>query len=65
MGDAGLTAVLIRYIDAVVAAAGDARVSDFFFTKQWTHGCAGHPDLREDQKIAGELINYLRGLMSW
>src|SRR5580658_9785103 len=65
MGDAGLTAVLIRYIDAVVAAAGDARVSDFFFTKQWTHGCAGHPDLREDQEISAELTKYLRGLMRW
>lgn len=65
MGDAGLTAVLTRYIDAVVTASKDMSVSSFFFSKQWTHGCAGHPDLREDQEIAGELTNYLRGLMSW
>jgi len=65
MGDEKLTAVLMRYIDAVVRATGDPQVSDYFFSKQWTHGCAGHPDIRDDQEISAELTKYLRGLMRW
>jgi len=65
MGDAGLTAVLEHYIDAVVMASKDMSVSSFFFSKQWTHGCAAHPDLHDDVEIAGELTGYLRGLMGW
>jgi hypothetical protein len=65
MGNAKLTAVLMRYINAVVGAAGDAQLSDFFFSKQWTHGCAGHPDLKDDQEISNELTAYLRQLMGW
>jgi hypothetical protein len=63
MGNAALTAVLKRYIGAVVKWCGDARVSSFFFSKQWSHGCAGHPDIGEHLEIAEELTGYLKGLM--
>jgi hypothetical protein len=65
MGNGELTAVLKRYIDGVVRAAGDQRVSSFFFSKQWSHGCGGHPDLSEHLEIAQELTGYLKGLMGW
>jgi hypothetical protein len=65
MGDAGLTSVLKRYIGGVISGCGDARVSSFFFSKQWTKGCAGHPDMGEQLEIARELTDYLRGLMGW
>ena len=65
MGNAELTAVLKRYIGGVVSASGDAQVSSFFFSRQWTSGCAGHPDLREQLEIARELTEYLKNLMRW
>jgi len=65
MGNADLTAVLKRYINGVVSASGDARISSFFFSKQWSHGCAGHPDISDDKEIAGELMGYLHQLMKW
>jgi hypothetical protein len=65
MGDAKLTAVLERYIGGVVRASGDGRVSSFFFSKQWTHGCGSHPDIADDIEIAGELTTYVKGLMNW
>jgi hypothetical protein len=65
MANAELKRELTRYLDAVAGAAGDPLVSDFFFSKQWTHGCASHPDLRDDIEIAGELTNYLKRLMGW
>jgi hypothetical protein len=65
MGNAELTAVLKRYLGGVVGAVRDAGVSSFFFSKQWTHGCAGHPDMEDDMDIANELTGYLKGLMGW
>jgi hypothetical protein len=65
MANAELKRELIRYLDAVAVASGDPLVSDFFFSKQWTHGCAGHPDVREDVAIAGELTSYLKRLLGW
>ena len=65
MGNAVLTTVLERYIAGVVSASGDERVSSFFFSKQWSHGCAGHPDIRDQLEIARELEDHLRGLMNW
>jgi hypothetical protein len=65
MGNAELTSVLKRYLDGVVGASGDQQVSSFFFSKQWSHGCFGHPDIKEDLEIARELTDYLQGLMHW
>ncbi len=65
MGNPELTAVLKRYLNGVVNASGDPQVSSFFFSKQWSHGCFGHPDIREHLEIARELTDYLQGLMNW
>ncbi len=65
MGDARLTAALKRYIDGVIKGFGDANVSGFFFSRQWTHGCYEHPDIADDLDISGELTAYLRKLMKW
>jgi GDSL-like Lipase/Acylhydrolase family len=68
MGDATLTAALKRYLGGVVAAAGrsgDSRVHSYFYSKQYSHGCGGHPDLEEHGQIAGELTAYLKRLMGW
>jgi lysophospholipase L1-like esterase len=68
MGNAELTAVLRRYLGAVVVAAhrsGDASISSFVFSKQWTNGCAAHPDIADDLEIAKELTGYLKKLMRW
>ena len=68
MGNAQLTEVLKRYLGGIVGAmhrSGDKKVADYFFTKQWTHGCAGHPDMAEQAQIADELTGYLRKLMGW
>jgi hypothetical protein len=68
MGNAGLTTVLKRYIGGVVETmreAGDKEVSSYFFSKQWSKGCGGHPDIGEHLEIARELTAYLSQLMNW
>ena len=68
MGNKALTGVQKRYLGAVVAAmraSGDRRVSSYFFSKQYSRGCGGHPDLGEHGLIAQELTAYLRRLMKW
>jgi hypothetical protein len=68
MGDKTLTNVQKRYLAAIVAAmraSGDGRVSAYFFSKQYSHGCGGHPDLAEHMEIAAELTACLKKLMSW
>jgi hypothetical protein len=65
MGNAELTLQLERYLPAVAAASHDARISSFYFSKQWTNGCSGHPDIKEDLEISRELTGYLKGVMRW
>ena len=68
MGNKALTDVQKRYLAGIVAAmraAGDGRVSSYFFSKQYSHGCGGHPDLAEHGLIAQELTDYLKKLMGW
>ena len=65
MGDAALTAALKRYIGGVIKGCADGRLSSFFFSKQWTKGCEGHPDIGDDLEISGELTLFLKSLMSW
>lgn len=68
MGNADLTKVQKRYLTGVLAAmhrTGDKKISDYFFTRQWSNGCGGHPDLAEQGQIAAELTGYLRKLMAW
>ncbi|HVS95404.1 MAG TPA: GDSL-type esterase/lipase family protein [Puia sp.] len=68
MGNKALTDVQKRYLAGVVGAmraAGDRKVSSYFFSRQYSHGCGGHPDLVEHGQIARELTGYLKGLMRW
>ena len=68
MGSKELTDVQKRYLKGVVSAvraAGDQRVSSLFFSRQFSHGCGGHPDLAEHGLIAAELTAYLKELMGW
>jgi hypothetical protein len=65
MGNAELTAALKRYISGVIKGCGDTQVSSYFFSRQWSKGCGGHPDISEHLEIAKELTDYLRGLMRW
>ena len=68
MGDRKLTDVQKRYLTGVVAAmraGGDRRSSAYFFSRQYSHGCGGHPDLAEHGLIAQELTAYLKQSMRW
>ena len=68
MADAYLTAALKRYLTGItvyLSAAGDKKVSRFFFSKSYNHGCGGHPDLADHQLIADELSAYIRTLEDW
>jgi hypothetical protein len=68
MGDAVLTAALKRYLGGIVKAAGragDRKVTAYFYTRQYSHGCGGHPDLGQHRQIAEELTAYLKKLMKW
>ena len=68
MGNAELTAVLKRYltgIEGAARAAGDGNVYTFFYSRQYSHGCGGHPDLAEHALIADELTAYLKKIMNW
>jgi hypothetical protein len=63
MADASLKAFMVKTIASVVKitkAAGDNKVSSYFFKKQYHAGCDGHPSLEEHEEIAGELAYYLK-----
>jgi lysophospholipase L1-like esterase len=68
MGDARLTSVLKNYLSGITAfmnRSGDRKVTSYFYSRQYSHGCGGHPDLDEHRQIAGELTAYLRKIMDW
>jgi hypothetical protein len=68
MGNAELTAVLKRYLSAVVSEVnrlGDKKVTKFFFSRSFNNGCDNHPDLKEHQLIAGELEPFIKATMGW
>lgn len=68
MAGAKLAPVLKKYISSVVAARhakGDAEVYAFFFSRQFNHGCMGHPSMQEDREIAAELTPFVRKIAGW
>jgi hypothetical protein len=68
MGDTALTAVLKRNLNGIVRAAGkagDRKVSAYFYSRQYSNGCGGHPDLDQHRQIAEELTVHLKKLMGW
>ncbi|PJJ75540.1 GDSL-like lipase/acylhydrolase family protein [Thermoflavifilum aggregans] len=68
MADERLNTVLKKYIQSVCAAIqkeGDARISYFFFTRRYYHGCGEHPDVQEQQEMGRLLAAYIRTRMHW
>ena len=68
MGDSTLTPVLKKYITAInehVNQAGDKKVTHYFFSKRYFHGCGTHPDMAEHKEMAEELTAYLKQLKNW
>lgn len=68
MADAPLTAFMKKTLTAVIKkinAGGDTKVTAFFFSGQFHHGCDGHPDLEEHKLMANELSAFIRKIMSW
>lgn len=68
MADAALRGMMKNYLTGVVNymnAKGDNKITKYFFSRQYNHGCGGHPDLKEHQQIAKELSAYIRNLKGW
>jgi len=68
MADEKLNTVLKKYISSVCKAMqdeGDTRISYFFFTRRYNHGCGQHPDVREQQEMGKLLAAYIRSRMHW
>lgn len=68
MANASLTAVLKNYLRGIknyMNQKGDNKISTYFFSRQFNHGCGGHPDIKEHEQIAKELTAYIRNLKGW
>ena len=68
MADSTLSASQRYYLGSIEEAMhkeGDNKVSHYFFTKRYFHGCDSHPDVAEHKEIAGELTAYLKKIMNW
>lgn len=68
MADENLNPVLQKYITSInsyVNKAGDSKVSHYFFSKRYFHGCGTHPDMAEHLEMAAELTAYLKKLKNW
>jgi hypothetical protein len=65
MADAALTTFLKKSLTAIVQkanAAGDKKVTSYFFSKQYH---SGHPDLADHAQIATELTTFVKKTMNW
>jgi hypothetical protein len=40
-------------------------VTSYFFSKQYSNGCGGHPDLAQHAEIAGELSKLIKEVKNW
>ena len=68
MADSALAAAMKKYLTGVVGymnSGGDSKVYKYFYSKQYHHGCGGHPDLEEHGLIAQELMAYIGKIMGW
>lgn len=68
MADSTLSASQKNYLSSMVSTvnkSGDKEIYKYFFSKQYHHGCGGHPDLKEHKMIAAELIRYIKNLENW
>jgi lysophospholipase L1-like esterase len=63
MANDKLRAAQQRYLPAIVKRVnnnGDKKVYKYFFSRQFHHGCGGHPDMDEQAQIADELTIYIK-----
>ncbi len=68
MANEKLNAAQRKYLEAVTSfinAQGDKKVSSYFFSKRYYHGCDSHPNLEEHKQIAEELTAYIKTVMNW
>jgi Carbohydrate esterase 2 N-terminal/GDSL-like Lipase/Acylhydrolase family len=68
MADERLGAVLKNYLTGIVSLMrdkGDKKINKYFYSRQFHHGCGGHPDMEEHQQIAAELTREIRRIMHW
>lgn len=68
MADAQLATFMKKVLSAVVKRLnreGDKKVSSYFFSKQYYHGCDYHPNIEEHKAIAKELTEFIRKEMKW
>ena len=68
MADAVLAEFMKKSLTAIVKkanAAGDKKVTSYFFSKQYHNGCDGHPDLADHREIAAELSTFVKKTMNW
>ncbi|WP_069659978.1 SGNH/GDSL hydrolase family protein [Arcticibacter eurypsychrophilus] len=68
MADSILVPFMKKMLTSVVAnvlAQGDKNVYTYFFTKRFSKGCGGHPDLTEHQEIANELTGFITNIKKW
>jgi hypothetical protein len=68
MADDALRYFMMNTLTAVVNKLkykGDKKLFTYFFTKQYHHGCDGHPDIAEHQEIADLVTAVIRKRMKW
>jgi lysophospholipase L1-like esterase len=60
---------LRRLLEAVLFRCrqngNDARIHLFSFSRSFSHGCDGHPDQKEHEEMAGELLPFFKKVMNW
>ena len=68
MADSALLVVMKKYLNSIVSyknKKGDKKISSYFFSKIYNHGCGSHPDINEHQQIAKELTAFISKLKNW
>jgi hypothetical protein len=68
MADAPLRSFLEKSALAIkksLAAAGEKKILNYSFKKQYMGGCDSHPSLEEQVQIAGELTAFIRKNFRW
>ncbi len=65
MADHALKDFMMKTIDAVIVRINDPRVTRYYFSKIYNHGCDSHPDVKDHEGIATELTTYLKKITQW
>jgi hypothetical protein len=68
MADEKLLPVLKKYLSAITRAEnkkGDKKVYAYSFSKRYNNGCGNHPDVKEHQQMANELIPLIKKITGW